>query len=1163
MPLLSLLTTAQPNFTSFTRRALFLAACALTTSSAYAQRELKDIPTPDPVAERAAMQIADGFDVNLFAADPMFSKPIHINFDDQGRLWVASSKNYPQLQPGAQPTDQIVVLEDTDGDGQADKHTVFADNLMIPTGVLPGDGGVYVANSIELIHLSDTDGDGKADRKRTVLSGFGTEDTHHLLHTLRYCPDGRIGMNQSIYIHSHIETPYGIKHLDGGGIWKFDAETSRLDVFCKGFVNPWGHVIDHWGQSFATDGAYGEGINYVFPGSVFFSSPGAERWLKGLNPGSPKHCGLEMVTGAGMPDEAQSWMITNDFRGHRVCVFDLQRQNDGSYRSVQLPELIRTSHVAFRPIDVKIGPDGAIYIADWYNPIIQHGEVDFRDPRRDTEHGRIWRVTSKKQKAVKRPKYEQLSINELVALLGDPSITVKQFARNRLRSQDDDQVNAALEAWMAAANESQRDQRKLEAVWIRLAQQTVDAKLLDELRKSADARIRAAALRVIGERHGELPNALAWLGDAASDQDDQVVLEAVCGLHNIGSLPAVQAVLLAAAKPKQDPNLTFAIWNALRSTEPIWLAALRESKLSAIDEPASLAALADAAKSPDLAGLLLNSLKAGRNSDRLIDLIAQRADPATLAKLVQRLVQDQQSSDALRRVVDICRSRNVQPENPSQLLTEPMQAVANDTTKSGLAYAAGVWKVESAIPILKTWIDNAGSKAELASVAESSVAALASIGKPEGQQLVRQLATQPNSNNPNLQSVAIAALSSFDNVAAAELSLKLFSGQSEPTPGSTQAVAAILGRKNGVEAMKKSLLASNKEQWQPEQARALLAAIRSSLQAPDDLVTTLLSATGLENAGWKWSDELAAKLIELSRSSGDAARGEIIYRQARLQCVRCHAIGESGVNIGPNLVSVGGSSQPDYLLQSLIDPAAKVKEGFQTLSVLTDDGEVISGLQKAKTDEQLQLLLADGTTKTLALSAIEQIKEGKSLMPVGLVDQLSQAELADLLQFLSQLGRTPDYTVKTEPWIRNWQSLVWTQPAHHLLNRNSLDIAATELPELTWQLLATKVNGTAPLSEASVFQPHQWTPKTVFLRCDLNVKQAGEVKLQFTQPIETVSIWIDGRPRPTPKSEEVIALTAGRHRLVVGIQTEKTDGQIGVKVFPAEKSSAVVETQLP
>jgi glucose/arabinose dehydrogenase len=365
--------------------------CAITT---WAQRNLKDIPDPDPEIERKSFIVADGFEVNLYASDPLIAKPIQMNFDAKGRLWIASSEVYPHIKPGQQPTDKILIVEDKDGDGTAETTTVFADGLLIPTGVIPGDGGAYVANSTELLHLKDTDNDGRADERRIVLSGFGTEDTHHLLHTLRWGHDGCLYMNQSIYIHSHIETPRGVRRLNGGGIWRFRPETMELEVFCTGFVNPWGHHFDDWGQSFATDGAYREGINYVFPGSIFVTAPGAKRMLTGLNPGSPKHCGLEIVSGRHLPAGFQGNMITNDFCAHRVCRFVVSEDGAG-YASRQETELIKTTHGAFRPIDVKMGPDGAIYIADWYNPIIQHGEVDFRDERRDHTHGRIWRITAK------------------------------------------------------------------------------------------------------------------------------------------------------------------------------------------------------------------------------------------------------------------------------------------------------------------------------------------------------------------------------------------------------------------------------------------------------------------------------------------------------------------------------------------------------------------------------------------------------------------------------------------------------------------------------------------------------------------------------------------------------------------------------------------------
>ncbi len=320
----------------------------LTGSTSWAQRDLTEIPPPDPELERKSFKVAEGFEVNLYAADPQIAKPIQMNFDPQGRLWIASSEIYPHIKPGEVANDKILIVEDKDGDGVADKTTVFADGLLIPTAVMPGDGGAYVGNSTELLHLKDTDGDGKADVRKTELAGFGTEDTHHILHTLRWGPGGNLYFNQSIYIHSHIETPYGVRRLNGGGIWKYRPAAMDLEVVMRGMVNSWGHHFDRWGQSFCTDGAYGEGINYTFPGAAFVTAVGMDRILKGLNPGSPKHCGLEILSGRHLPEEWQGNMITNDFRGHRVCRF-VVTENEAGYVSREQVELIKTDHVAFRP----------------------------------------------------------------------------------------------------------------------------------------------------------------------------------------------------------------------------------------------------------------------------------------------------------------------------------------------------------------------------------------------------------------------------------------------------------------------------------------------------------------------------------------------------------------------------------------------------------------------------------------------------------------------------------------------------------------------------------------------------------------------------------------------------------------------------------------------
>ncbi|MEM7233176.1 MAG: PVC-type heme-binding CxxCH protein, partial [Planctomycetota bacterium] len=382
--------------------AVLIPLLAMPASTAVAQRNLRDIPDPSPEGQLKTFRVADGFAVNLYASDPVVTKPIQIAFDERGRLWVASSRVYPQIRPGQPEDDRVLILEDRDRDGTAEHVTVFARGLLMPTGVLPGDGGAYVALGNELVHFADRDGDGVADERRVVLSGFGLEDTHHIFHSLRWGPDGKMYFNQSYYIQSHIETPYGPRRLDGGGVWQYDPVTGRLEIFVRGMVNSWGHRWDTFGQSFCTDGAFGEGINYVFPGSTFVASPGTVRKLRGLNPGNPKHAGLERLTGEHFPEAWRDRWITADFRANRINSFTVTEDGRSSgYAGRKRDDLLSSTHVAFRPVDMTMGPDGAIYFADWYNPIIQHGEVNFKDERRDHVHGRIWRVAVAGKPALK------------------------------------------------------------------------------------------------------------------------------------------------------------------------------------------------------------------------------------------------------------------------------------------------------------------------------------------------------------------------------------------------------------------------------------------------------------------------------------------------------------------------------------------------------------------------------------------------------------------------------------------------------------------------------------------------------------------------------------------------------------------------------------------
>ena len=666
------------------------------------------VPTTyDPEVERQSFILADGFEANLFAVEPMVSKPIGMNFDADGKLWVVSSSIYPQIKPGQVPNDKVIVLEDTTGSGKADKATVFADGLFIPTGILPGDGGCYVANSTEVLHLKDTNGSGKATERRVVLSGFGTEDTHHIIHAFRWGPDGRFYFNQSIYIHSHIETPWGTKHLLGSGTWRFRPETMELEVYCRGQVNPWGIVWDNWGETFETDGAGGEGIVFAYPGSAFQSAVGYDKVLPGLNHGSPKYAGLEIVDGRAMPDDWQGTFLTNDFRANRICHFQLTESASG-FVSKQLPDFITTKDRAFRPIDIKMGPDGAIYIADWYNPIINHGEVDFRDPRRDHTHGRIWRITAKDKKPLERVKLSKAPVADLLESLRSPEEFTRMRAKYVMRERGSAEVIPALAAWVKEIKprSSHADHDRLEALWTYESLDVIEPELLNRVLGAKDEHARAAAVRVLSHWATQVPNALDLLTTAVSDEHPRVRLEAIRALAAVHSPQSITIAERVLDLP-MDLNLEWGLTQTARDLEPIWMPAYKEGKLT-FAKPSHLGrALADV-KAPEAMSILVAQLKSGSLSPEsradVIDVIAS-IDPATSASTLFQLATEGQINDAVSRVqifdalAKSAREKRTAHANEAGRL-QPLIEDKDSLVRASAISLAGAWRVEPLRPQL-------------------------------------------------------------------------------------------------------------------------------------------------------------------------------------------------------------------------------------------------------------------------------------------------------------------------------------------------------------------------------------------------------------------------------------------------------------------------------
>ena len=534
-----------------------------------------------PEEQREQFKLQEGFVVDLVATAeeiPDLANPVSINFDSDGRLWVAVMPTYPQWKPKTKLEDKLIILTDRDENGRYHGSKTFADGLHQPTGFELGRGGVFVAQQPDILFLQDTDGDDREDTRVRRLVGFDTADSHHGIAAFEWGPGGGLYFQEGTFKQSQVETPQGVVRLSDAGVWRYDPRTEDMRVFVSvPFANPWGHVFDKWGQNFIADAS--DGLNYwAAPMSGYIPYPqkhpggwiANEGWDKlplviprRLRPSS----GCELISSRQFPEASQGNYLLNNVIGFQGVLQHKLSDAGAGYVGEPIEPLISCEDRNYRPVDLQFGPDGCLYIADWHNALIGHLQHNLRDPHRDRTHGRIWRVRYDANPLLDVKPLSKLSVNELLDELRSPEDRTRYRVRRELAGRRTTQVLAAMKQWTLkrrALGEDDLERDLLEVLWLHQSHNTVNRDLLRELLNAERHEVRAAAVRVLSFWGDQVEAPLTLLSERIADSHPRVRLEAVRACSFFPDSDEVVEVALEVVNQETDAWINYTLDETLR-----------------------------------------------------------------------------------------------------------------------------------------------------------------------------------------------------------------------------------------------------------------------------------------------------------------------------------------------------------------------------------------------------------------------------------------------------------------------------------------------------------------------------------------------------------------------------------------------------------------------
>jgi putative membrane-bound dehydrogenase-like protein len=968
--------------------------------------------SPEEALKR--MKVADGFRVKLVASEPAIRQPVTMTFDDRGRIWVIQYLQYPNpaglkavkvdqylrtvydRMPEPPPkgpigADRITILEAPDANGRYRKAKDFVTGLNLASGLCLGHGGVYVLQTPYLLFYPDRDGDDVPDGPPEVLlSGFGMEDAHAVGNSLQWGPDGWLYGAQGSTVTAKIR---GIEFQQG--IWRYHPRTKQFELFSEGGGNTWGLDFDAHGQVIAGTNWGGYAMLHQVQGGYY---------IKGFSKHGPLHnphtygyfdhvpyqrfqgghvtCGGIVYQGGAYPEQYRKVYIAGNLLSS-VLHWHILEPKGSSFVSRLGGEFLVANDTWFRPIDCLTGPDGAVYVADWYDKRANH--VDPVD-NWDRTNGRIYKI-----EAIDAPPYpphfgggrggrlnlSKMSSKELVGLLDHPNEWYPREARRILAERRDSSMVGGLRKTIL----DQKGRLALESLWALYVSDGFDETFAAKLLDHSNEHVRAWTVRLLGDDKNvsaEMRERLVAL--ARRETSPTVRSQLACSAKRLPAadcLPIVRE-LLQHAEDVSDPHIPLLLWWAVEDKS----IAHRDRALALLDTPAAW-------RTPLVKRFLLERLARRYMAE------GGKTDLEVCARLLAQAPGDEERELLLRGMDKALEGRQFSDAPPvlAKEIAHLWRQSPNSQTLLRLAVRLG--EPESYDHLLRRTVDAATPAGDRLGLVEL----LGQVGKPDCVPALLDLLGSVKTDA--LRGAVLSALQPFPDERIAVRVLALYPRLS-----------------SSIRDRARTLLASR-----PASALALLQAVDGGRIAPRDvpldqlrrlaahkderirkLVEKQWGTIAPATAGEKISRIRSIALILSRGGRGDAKNGHVLFQK---NCATCHTLFGEGNKVGPDLTGADRKNR-DYLIAQIVDPGSVIRAEYQAFNVETKDGRSLFGLVVESTPGAVTLLDSKNERTVVARTKIDQMTPSPvSLMPEKILDPLSDPELCDLFAYLQGDGPTP------------------------------------------------------------------------------------------------------------------------------------------------------------